>query len=119
MLRLAQYHLAIARPERQRAQEIAIEAAQTGAERAVPKWNLGLLDRGWKHDIETDHGGAAVEDGRENLPDLSRPGDRRRAGERRRAIGFFIKRHDDGARFRCRMHAFVEPPAQPGENVDR
>jgi len=53
------------------------------------------------------------------LPDLSRPGDRRRAGERRRSIGFFIQRDDDGARFRCRMRALVKPPAQPGENVDR
>ena len=70
MLHLAEHHFAVTRAERERAQEVAVEAAQPGAERFVAERDLGLLDRGRKDDVEADDLGAAVEDRGQNAPDL-------------------------------------------------
>jgi len=78
MLRLAQYHFAVMRAERERAKKIAIEAAQSGAELAIVERNLGLLDRGREHDVEADHLGAAGNDCGQHARDFRCPGYRRR-----------------------------------------
>ena len=81
----------------ERTQERTVEAAHSHSQRVVAKWNFGLLNRSRKHDIEPDNGGAAVDDRFQNPADLRRPGQRGRALEGRRLVGFFIDRnHGDG-----------------------
>ena len=72
------------RAARERAQEIAIEAAHPRAQRLVAERNLRLLDRGREHDVEADDLGAALDDRGQHAADLARPGQRRRALEGRR-----------------------------------
>src|SRR5215510_4072939 len=97
MLKIAEHDLAGARAERQRAQVIAVEAAHACAERSLAERHRGLFDRGRKYDVEADDPGAAVDDRGQHLADLARPGDGRRAVERRRAEGLLIERHHDRA----------------------
>ena len=104
---------------RQRAQKIAVEAADLFAEQAFAERDLGLLDRRLEHDVEADDLGAALDDRAENAADLAGPGQRRRALERRRLIGFLVDRDHH----RRRGGGVVPPaehlPAQRRENVDR
>jgi hypothetical protein len=116
MLNLAEHDLAGARAERQRAQVIAVEAAHPIAERRVAERHRRLLDRGRKHDIEADDLGAAFDEGGQHLRDLARPGDGRRAFERRRAEGLFVDRDDHGLVRRVRVAE--DAPAQRGQNID-
>src|SRR5262249_46044620 len=103
---------------RQRAQVIAVEAAHACAERSLAERHRGLFDRGRKYDVEADDLGAAVDDRGQHLADLARPGDGRRAVERRRAEGLLVERHHDpGGTFR-RLRIAVDAPAQRSENVD-
>src|SRR6266700_981586 len=118
MLKLAEYDLAGAGAERQRAQVIAVEAAHACAERLLAERHRGLLDRRRKYDVEADDPGAAVDDRGQHLCDLARPSDGRRAVERRRAEGLLVERHDDrGGGFR-RLRIAVDAPAQCSENID-
>src|SRR5262245_39254457 len=83
MLKIAEHDLAGAGAERQCAQVIAVEAAHACAERSLTERHRGLFDRGRKYDVEADNPGAAVDDRSQHLADLARPGDGRRAVERR------------------------------------
>ena len=119
MLNLAQHHFAVTRRQRKRAQEVAVEPAQPGAERLLPHWNCGLLDRGREHDIEADHLGTAIDDGGEHAADLARPGDRRRAFERRSMEALLVQGDDDHRRT-IRVALLPEsPPTQRCKRVDR
>src|SRR5262249_48622992 len=79
MLKLAEYDLAGAGAERQRAQVIAVKAAHPGAECLLAERHRGLFDRRRKYDVEADDPGAAVDDRGQHLRDLARPSDGRRA----------------------------------------
>src|SRR5262249_19660702 len=95
MLNFAEHDLAGARPQRQRAQVIAVEAAHPRAEGLVAERHRRLRDRGRKYDVEADDRGAALDDRAQHLPDLARPGDGRRAVEGWRAKGLLAERDDD------------------------
>jgi hypothetical protein len=116
MLNLAEHDLAGARAECQRAQVIAVEAAHPFAERCVAERHRRLLDRGREHDIEADDLDAALDEGGQHLRDLARPGDGRRAFERRRAEGLLVDRDDHGIARRVRIAE--DAPAQRGQNID-
>ncbi len=62
-------------------QKIAVEAAQPRAQRIFSKRNFRLLDGCRKHHVDPDHARAALDDGRENAADLTRPDDGGRALE--------------------------------------
>ena len=100
MLHLAEHDLAGARPERQRAQIVAVEAAHPRAQGLVAERHRRLLDRGREHDVEAHHLGAAVDDRGQHPADLAGPGDARRAFERRGAEGFLVERDHDRGRGR-------------------
>src|SRR5437763_16960950 len=117
MLNLAEHDLAGACADRQRAQVIAVEAAQQRAERLVAERHRRLLDRGRQHDVESDDLGAAVDDRGQYLPELAGPGDGRRSLERRRAESLLVERaHDRGGVLR-RARTGACTPAQPGEGI--
>ena len=119
VLDLAEHDLAGAGAERERAQIVAVEAAHARAERLVAERHAGLLDRGREDDVEADHLGAAVDDRGQHLADLARPGDARRALERRRAEGFLVERDHDGGRSGGLVRVAERAPAQRGQDVDR
>jgi hypothetical protein len=118
MLDLAEHDLAGAGAERQRAQVVAVEAAQPCAQRFLAERHRGLLDRGGKHDVEADDPGAAVDDRGQHLADLARPGDARCAVEGRRAEGLLVERDDDRRGGFRRVRIAEDAPAQFGEDID-
>ena len=119
VLDLAEHDLAGARAERERAQIVAVEAAHPRAQRLIAERHRRLLDRGREHDVEAHDLGAAVDDRGQHLADLARPGDARRALERRGAEGFLVERDHDRGRGGRLLRVAEGTPAQRGQEVDR
>ena len=119
MLDLAEHDLAGAGAERERAQIVAVEAAQPRAQGLVAERHRGLLDRGREHDVEAHDLGAAVDDRGQHPADLGRPGDARAAFERRGPEGLLIERDHDRGRGRRLVRVAERVPAQHGQQVDR
>jgi hypothetical protein len=117
MLDFAEHELARTRRERERAQEVAVEAAQPRPQRVLPKRDFRLLNRRREDDVEADHPRAAVDHFGEYTADLAGPGHARRALERRTLVARFIEDDDYGGRRRRLVLLAGEAPAQSRQRV--
>ena len=75
VLDLSEQDFALAGQNGERAQEIAVEAAQPLAQRLRAEGDLRLLERGRQDDVESDDGRSAFGDRRQDLGELARPSD--------------------------------------------
>jgi hypothetical protein len=115
---LAQHDLARGRRARQRAQKVAIEAADSFAKHSLAKRHLGLLDRGRDHHIEAGDFCAAFKHGAKHAADLAGPGQGWGALERRGAVTFLVDCDHDRGRFDRIVSLAKGLPAQRRQDVD-
>ena len=119
VLDLAEHHLAGAGGGGKRPEKIAVEAAHARAQKVAVERHLRLLERGGKDDVEADHIRSTLEHRGEHAADLARPGDGRRASERRALVALLVDRHHHDRGRRGVMALAERLPAQHREQVDR